>query len=356
MNAAPNSQEPGNAVRERQVSPDWKDAIAPFARADRGRAILDLTTSFVPYLIGWALMYLALDISYFLVLALAIPTAGFLQRIFIVFHDCTHGSFAPGKRANAWIGRVAGLFVFSPFGAWRHSHAMHHASAGDLDRRGDGDVPTLTVAEYAARSRKGRLAYRLFRNPAIMFTIGPIWSLVIGPRIWSRDQRPRIRHSVQLTNLALASTIAAVCFLIGWQNFVLIQGPLLLIAGAAGVWLFYVQHQYEDVYWERTDSWNYANAALQGSSYLRLPQPLQFFTGNIGLHHVHHLSAKVPNYNLQRAHDSCELFHTVPQLTIRDGLQATRLKLWDEDAGRLVTFAEARRSTAPSVLQAGQLA
>lgn len=332
----------------KQERPYWREDLEPFARADLGRSVLDIATSVVPYLAGWVLMYLALDVSYLLTLAIAIPTSGFLMRTFIVFHDCTHGSFMPSKRGNVWVGRVAALLVFQPFGAWRHSHAMHHASAGDLDRRGDGDVPTLTVAEYTSRSRMSRLGYRLFRNPGIMFTIGPVWSLVIGPRIWSKSQRPRIRHSVQLTNLALALLIGAVCLAVGWQAFVAIQLPLVLIGGALGVWMFYVQHQYEDVYWERSETWSYADAALQGSSYLKLPQPLQFFTGNIGLHHVHHLSAKVPNYYLQEAHDSCEVFDDVPVLNIRDGLRCTRLKLWDEDGGRLVTFGEAWASVKPA--------
>jgi len=319
----------------------WREGLAPFMRADLGRALLDVATSVVPYLGLTVLMYLSLDLSYLLTLALAIPASGFLLRTFIVFHDCTHGSFLPSRRGNIWLGRFVGLLVYSPFGAWRHSHVMHHASAGDLDRRGDGDVPTLTVDEYVSRSRLSRLGYRLFRNPLVMFGIGPLWSLVIGPRIWSSKQRPRVRHSVLLTNLAVALAVGALCWLIGWQAFLLIQGPMVMLAGAAGVWLFYVQHQYEDVYWERSGSWDYAEAALRGSSFLKLPKLLQFFTGNIGLHHVHHLSAKVPNYSLQRAHDANPVFHDVPVLSLRDGLRCVRFKLWDEDRRRLVGFAEA---------------
>jgi omega-6 fatty acid desaturase (delta-12 desaturase) len=320
----------------------WREALAPYARPHLGRSALDVATSVVPYVALSVGMYFALRVSVLLALALAVPAAGFLLRTYILFHDCTHGSFLPGKRANAILGTVLGLVVFTPFEAWRHSHQVHHATAGDLDRRGVGDVPTLTVAEYRARDRQGRLAYRAFRHPLVMFTLGPIWSMIIGPRLVSRGQRPRLRRSVIRTNVALAAIIGGLCWLIGWKAYLLIQGPTALLAGSAGVWLFYVQHQFEDVYWERAGDWSYADAALRGSSYLRLPKVLQFFTGNIGLHHVHHLSARIPNYNLQRAHDENPVFHDVPVLSLWDGVRAVRLKLWCEQRGRLVTFREAR--------------
>jgi omega-6 fatty acid desaturase (delta-12 desaturase) len=303
---------------------------------------VDLATSVVPYLALTVLMYLCLDVSVWITLALALPAAGFLLRTFIVFHDCTHGSFMPTKRLNRWVGRFAGLLVFQPFANWGHNHAVHHGTAGDLDRRGTGDVPTLTVDEYKARPWKQRLAYRLFRNPLVMFGIGPIWSLMIGPRIWSNSMRPRLRNSVLLTNLALAIVIGAIFWFLGPVAWLLVQMPTAIIAGTAGVWMFYVQHQFEDVYWESSEDWDYADAALQGSSYLKLPKLFQFFSGNIGLHHVHHLSAKVPNYNLQRAHDQNEVFSDVPVLTVRDGLRAVRLKLIDPQSGRLLTWNEAK--------------
>jgi omega-6 fatty acid desaturase (delta-12 desaturase) len=305
---------------------------------------VDIGTSLLPYLALTVVMYLLLPVSYLLVLLVGIPAAGFLLRTYILFHDCAHGSFLPGKAANRWLGRALGIFVMSPYEAWRHSHAMHHASAGDLDRRGDGDVPTLTVAEYNSRGRLGRMGYWLFRHPLVMFGLGPIWALVVGPRLISRAQRPRIRRSVMATNAALVVVLGAVVWLIGWQEYLLIQMPSVLLAGAAGVWLFYVQHQFEDTYWENAGEWSYADAALRGSSYLKLPQPFQFFTGNIGLHHVHHLSARIPNYNLQAAHDDNPVFHDVPTITFWDGIRAVRLKLWDEDKQRLVTFAQARQS------------
>jgi acyl-lipid omega-6 desaturase (Delta-12 desaturase) len=320
----------------------WREELAPYARPRLGRSLLDLATSVVPYLALSVGMYLLLDVSYLLVLALAIPTGGFLLRTYIVFHDCAHGSFLPSKRANAWLGVTLGLLVYESFVSWRHSHAVHHATAGDLDRRGVGDVLTLTVAEYRSSSWRRRLGYRLFRNPVVMFGLGPIYGLVVQPRLVSRSARPRIRRSVILTNIALVVIVGTLCWLVGWREYLLVQVPTVLLAGAAGVWLFYVQHQFEDTYWQSTGDWSYADAALQGSSYLKLPRLLQFFTGNIGLHHVHHLSTKVPNYNLQRAHDNTPIFHAVPTLSLWDGVRAVRLKLWDEERGRLVTFPEAR--------------
>jgi omega-6 fatty acid desaturase (delta-12 desaturase) len=328
-----------------QSNAPWRHALAPYERPHLGRGVADLATSLVPYVTLSVLMYLALDLSYLLALALAIPAAGFLVRTFIVFHDCAHGSFLPSKRANAWLGSGLGVLLFQSFASWRHSHAVHHATAGDLDRRGVGDVLTLTVAEYRASTWQRRLGYRLFRNPLVMFGLGPIYGMVIYPRLFSRSMRPRIRRGVIGTNLALAALVGALCLLVGWREYLLVQGPIMLLAGAAGVWLFYVQHQFEDTYWQSAGDWSYADAALRGSSYLKLPKVLQFFTGNIGLHHVHHLSTRIPNYNLQRAHDENPVFHNVPTLSLWDGLRAVRLKLWDEDQGRLLTFAEARRAT-----------
>ncbi len=328
------SSRPGDAF--------WRQALVPYARPHLGRSLLDLATSVVPYLALSVLMYMALGVSYLVVLVIAIPASGFLMRTFIVFHDCSHGSFLPSRRANTWLGVLLGLLVYSPFLRWRHDHAIHHATSGDLDRRGGGDIRTLTVAEYRGLSPRAQLGYRLFRNPVLMFGVGPIVALLVGPRIVARDARPRMRRSVIRTNIALAVLVGLLCWLIGWRDFLLVQAPTVLLAGSAGIWLFYVQHQFEDAYWTSAEGWSYADAALQGSSYLKLPKALQFFSGNIGLHHVHHLSARIPNYNLQRAHDENPIFHQVPTLSLRDGLRAVRLKLWDEERDRMVTFAEAR--------------
>jgi acyl-lipid omega-6 desaturase (Delta-12 desaturase) len=321
----------------------WREAIAPYEQPSVRRALLDLATSVVPYLALSVAGYLTFGISVWITLGLSVLASGFLLRTFIVFHDCGHGSFFASKRANTWVGRLTAFLVFQPYGKWRHDHAVHHGTAGDLDRRGTGDVMTLTVDEYLDRPWRGRLAYRLFRNPLVMFGIGPLWSLMFAPRIWNREMRPRQLHSVLLTNAALAAVFVPIWWFVGFGAWAAVQLPAAMIAGTAGVWLFYVQHQFEDAYWEQGERWSYAEAALRGSSYLRLPQPFCFFTGNIGLHHVHHLSAKVPNYNLRRAHRELEIFHDVPVLTPADGIRAIRLKLIDPaSGGRLLTWSELR--------------
>src|SRR6478735_10262045 len=243
----------GASGQPRSERPFWRDALAPYAKPNIGRSVLDIATSVVPYLALSYLMYLTLSVSYLLVLVIAVPASGFLLRTYILFHDCTHGSFLPSKRANTWLGVALGLLVFSPFQSWRHSHAVHHATAGDLDRRGVGDVPTLTVAEYYALPRKKRLGYRLFRNPLVMFGLGPIFVLVVQPRVVPRSARRRIKRSVMATNLALAALVAMFCWLIGWRDYLLLQIPTIMLAGATGIWLFYVQHQFEDAYWESAE-------------------------------------------------------------------------------------------------------
>jgi omega-6 fatty acid desaturase (delta-12 desaturase) len=323
----------------RQIGPE---ALAAYARPRLGRSLLEIMTSVVPYLAASVLIYVTRDVSLLLTLALVLLTAGFLVRTFVVFHDCAHGSLLASKRANGYLGRFLGLFVLSPFQRWRHDHAIHHATSGDLERRGVGDIITLTVAEYRARGLRGRVAYRVIRNPVVMFGLGPVIAMVVGPRIATRSQRPRMRHSVLGTDVVLLVAVGGLCWLIGWENFLLVWAPPAMLAGSIGIWLFYVQHQFEDAYWQDAAGWDYADAALRGSSYLKLPKIMQFFTGNIGLHHVHHLNARIPNYNLQRAHDENPIFDQVPTLSLRDALRTVKLKLWDEERGKLVTFAQAR--------------
>jgi omega-6 fatty acid desaturase (delta-12 desaturase) len=323
----------------------WREHLSPYAVPHSGRAALCLATSVVPYLALSAAIYLLLGRS-LLALLLGIPAAVFLVRSFIVFHDCTHGSFFASRRANAWLGRSIGLLLYAPFHRWRHDHALHHATAGNLDRRGTGDLHTLTVAEYDALAWKGRLGYRLGRSPLVMFSIGPIVAMVIGPRIVSKGARPRMRHSVLATDAALAVLVGLLVWLIGWRDYLLVLMLPAMLAGSVGIWLFYVQHQFEDAYWNDEGEWSFTDAALRGSSYLKLPALLRFCTGNIGYHHVHHLNAQVPNYNLRRAHDQNPALHDVPTLSLLDGMRATRLKLYDERTGRLVSFRDARRGVA----------
>jgi omega-6 fatty acid desaturase (delta-12 desaturase) len=340
--SAPLACAPDAADTRKVHNPYWTDTLAAYARPSLRRSLACLATSVLPYAALLVAIYLLLAVSLPLALALGVLAAGFLLRTYIVFHDCAHGSFLPSKRANIWLGSALGVLVYAPFHNWRHNHAVHHATAADLDRRGQGDVPTLTVAEYHARDFRGRLGYRLFRNPLVMFGLGPLFAMILGPRIVPKGARPRIRRSVHATNIALAVMIAGACLLLGWRDFLLVQAPAALIAGAAGIFLFYVQHQFEDTFWERNSDWTFVDAALRGSSYLKLPRVLQFFSGNIGLHHVHHLNARIPNYNLQAAHDENPMFHAVPTLSLWDGIRAVRLKLWDEDGRRLVTFADGR--------------
>src|SRR3954447_7330631 len=321
---------------------DWRAALAPYARPEVGRSVLDVATSLVPYVALLIAMHFLLDVSPWLAAPLMIPAAGFLVRTYIVFHDCAHGSFLPGKRANAWLGSCLSLFLYANYSAWRHHHAIHHATAGDLGRRGLGDVRLMTVAEYRASTTRQRFSYRAYRNPLVMFGLGPLVELVIQPRFVPRPSRPRIRRAVHATNAALAFLLAALCVLVGWKELILLQLPMVWLAGATGIFLFYVQHQFEDVYWERSSDWDYADAALSGSSHLRLPKVLQFFTGNIGLHHVHHLSARIPNYRLQRAHDDLpSLFAGVPTLSLSDAFRCLRLKLYDEERRQLVGVRDA---------------
>ena len=329
-------------TRESSRSP-WRETLAPFAVPCAMRGVLSVATSLIPYLALSVAIYLTLGVSLPLTVVLAVLAGGFLVRVFVMFHDCAHGSLLPSRRANNVLGTVLGLLVLSPFTRWRHDHAVHHATAGDLDRRGVGDIVTLTVAEYNARSWRGRLGYRLTRNPLVMFGLGPIFAMIIGPRIVARDARPRMRNSVLVTDAMLAVLVAVAVWAMGWQHFLIVWAPAAMLAGSAGIWLFYVQHQFEDAYWKNGADWSYADAALQGSSHLKLPAILRFFTGNIGLHHVHHLNARIPSYHLPRAHAASPLFAAVPTLTFWDGVRAVRLKLWDAEACKLVTFRQARR-------------
>jgi omega-6 fatty acid desaturase (delta-12 desaturase) len=316
--------------------------LEQYAHSDLRRSLAALATSLVPFLALWAAMFAAYRVSYLLVLLLAVPAAGFMVRTYILFHDCVHGSFLRSRAGNAWLGRVLGLLAFTPYARWRYEHLVHHATAGDLDRRGVGDVPMSTVAEFEAMSPGARLGYRLYRNPFVMYLLGPIYSTFIMQRMQTPAARKRLRRSVWSTNVAALLLVAALVLAFGWQAVLLVELPIVVLAGGAGIWLFYVQHQYPGSYWVRTDDWNYTDAALYGSSYLALPRVLQFFTGNIGFHHVHHLNPKIPNYNLQRAHDEQPFLHATPALSFVDGLRATGLKLYDEATGQLVTWKQVR--------------
>jgi omega-6 fatty acid desaturase (delta-12 desaturase) len=319
----------------------WRELLREYARPRIGLALFSLLTSVGGYLAVSVGMYFALRVSILLTLAL-MPLAGaFLLRTFIVFHDCAHGSFFASRKANQFLGRVTATMVMQPFTAWRHQHNVHHATSGDLDKRGTGDVPTMTLAEYEAASPKARFMYRAFRNPAVMFGIGPIIAMIIGPRIPGKGTPKKLKDSMLWTDAALVVVAGLLIWAIGPWRLLLIWAPPALMAGSAGIWLFYVQHQFEDVYWKRGCEWSYADAALRGSSFLNLPKPLAWATGNIGFHHIHHLSSRVAFYNLPRTHRELEVFQSVPVLSMTDGFRCTRFKLYDETTDQLITWAQA---------------
>jgi omega-6 fatty acid desaturase (delta-12 desaturase) len=327
--------------------PDWRRAVVPFQQADTRRSVWQLLNSLLPYFALLVLMYASLSVSYWLTLALAVLASGFMMRVFIIFHDAGHGSFFRSQRANDVTGIITGIITFTPYYAWRHSHAIHHATSGDLDRRGVGDVWTLTVDEYVAASRWKRAAYRFYRFPLVTFGLGPLFMFVISHRFYDKSTTgARERHSVVWTNLALLAIVVVAALTIGLDKYVLIQLPIILIGGAAGVWLFYVQHQFEGMVWERHDQWNYVEAALQGSSFYKLPRVLQWFTGNIGFHHIHHLSPRIANYHLEPCHNSSPLFQAVPPITLRASLKSLEFRLWDERTRRLVGFSAVKERRA----------
>lgn len=304
-----------------------------------------MTNSVGPYLLGASAMFLTIRRGwpFWATLLIALPTSGFLVRVFILFHDCVHGSFVRSQRVCRVIGRVLGLLVFTPFEHWRQSHVSHHASAGDLDRRGMGDVWTLTTDEYWSSHRLRRLMYRVFRNPVFMLGFGPIVSFLIAQRIPPAGGSRQRRRSVVYTNLAIVCVVVAAALTVGVKSYLLVQLPLIFVAGVFGIWLFYVQHQFEPSYWTRREAWNAVDAALRGSSYYRLPRVLQWFSGNIGLHHLHHLRPKIPNYRLQPCLDATPELNVPSALTLWGSLRCLRLNLWDEQNQSFVSFREARR-------------
>ncbi len=327
---------------------DWKAIVAQYSIPSLPKAIWQIVNTFVPYFTLWYLMYLSLSVSYWITLALAVLAGLLLVRVFIIFHDCGHGSFFKSRRANDILGFITGMLTFTPYGHWRWQHSVHHATSGDLDRRGDGDIWTLTVKEYLESSPSRRFFYRIARNPFVLFVLAPLGLFLIYQRFPSANAKGKDRRSVIWMNIAVTAMVAFGCWLFGWQNYLLMQLPVTMTAGAAGIWMFYVQHQYEDTYWEHRDEWDYTTAALQGSSFYKLPKILQWFTGNIGFHHIHHLGSKIPNYNLERCHNSHEIFQQVKPLTFLESLKCISLRLWDEESRRLVGYSHLKKLRADS--------
>ncbi len=344
MSAEPekvNDEVPG---RPESRASDWRKVVARYQGSHVGRSLFQLVTTLGLLVVTLVAMHRMLHVAPLVTIALILPAAGFIIRTFIIMHDCSHGSFLPWPKVNDTVGFITGVLTLTPYAQWRREHALHHASSGDLDRRGNGDVTTITVREYLALNRWGRFRYRLFRNPAVLLGLGPLHMMVLQ-RFRSRGIATGTKQlwNVWMTNVAIGGLIATLILAAGAQSLLVIYLPAYYLATMAGVWLFYVQHQFEDAYWESHENWDYATAAVQGSSYLRLPRVLQWFTGSIGLHHVHHLGPRIPNYMLQRAHDENPIFHEAPVMTIRKGVRALGLTLYDEQQRHMIRFKDLRR-------------
>ncbi len=320
--------------------PDVRPALTPYRKPSRGKAIWQLVNTLVPYAGLWYLMILSIQqgLSYWWTLALSVVAAAFLVRLFILFHDCVHESFLPSKRANTWVGRLLGILVFTPFDDWRLSHLRHHVSYANLDTRGFGDIWTLTLREYAQSPPLKRLLYRLYRNPVVLLGLGAIFNFLLSNRLPSRKVQHKQRMSVVFTDLAIVAVFLLAAQTIGWQVYLMIQLPVLWLAGMGGIWLFYVQHQFDGGYWARKDEWDPMRAAMEGSSFYKLPTVLRWFSANIGYHHIHHLNARIPNYRLPECYSEVPALRAREPLTLWQSLKAFRLKLWDESREKMVAF------------------
>jgi acyl-lipid omega-6 desaturase (Delta-12 desaturase) len=321
---------------------EWKKIVAEYQESSTGRAVWQIVNTLGPYFLLWYLMYRSLAVSWWLVIPLAVLAGALLVRAFIIFHDCGHGSFFKSQRANDITGFVTGVLTFTPYYHWRWEHSLHHATTGDLDRRGVGDIWTMTIQEYIESSRWKRFAYKLARNPFVLFVIAPLYLFLLQQRFPKSRADIRESNSVWYMNSAILAMVLVLGWIFGFMNYLIIQLIVTAVAGAMGVWMFYIQHQFEDAYWEKHEEWDYTAAALQGSSFYKLPRVLQWFSGSIGFHHIHHLSSRIPNYNLERCHNSHPIFQTVKPITIRISLKSLLLRLWDEQHKKLVGYRRMR--------------
>lgn len=335
---------PAAPLESKKSPSQWKQLTAPYCGPDTQKSLLQLSTTFGMFVLLWTAMYWSLEIHYALTLLLSLPTAGFLVRLFMIQHDCGHGSYFKQRWARDWVGFCIGVLTLTPYQYWRQSHAYHHSHSGDLDYRGFGDIETLTVKEYLARSKWDRLRYRLFRNPLVLLVIGPAFHFIIKHRYpWGIPAKwKEAWRSVWKTNAAILGIILLMGFTMGFGKFIMIQAPITLLASSIGVWLFYVQHQFEYTYWHHHEDWNYFDAAVHGSSHLVLPTPLQWLTANIGIHHIHHMDSQIPNYKLEECLRSNPDFQSAHKITIADTWKLFRLTLWDEDNQVLIRFKDLR--------------
>ena len=317
-----------------------KKGIAPYEKANVKVSVRQLLNTIPPFFLLWFLAYQSLQVSVLLAVVIAIVAAGFLVRVFIIFHDCTHNSFFSSRKANDRLGTILGIMTLFPYEKWKRDHNIHHATSGNLDKRGTGDIWIMTVNEYLQASFWQKLIYRLYRNPFVMFVLGPLYLLLVSNRKNHKGAKRKERINTHVTTSAAVIIYALVIMLIGWQAFLIIQGTILFVAASLGIWLFYVQHQFEDAYFENKDEWDYVKAAIDGSSYYQLSKPLQWLTGNIGFHHVHHLSPRVPNYYLETVHETNPSLQRVTTITLRTSLKALRFRLYDENQKTFISFRE----------------
>ncbi|WP_411954555.1 fatty acid desaturase [Alkalibacillus sp. S2W] len=321
-----------------------KQDIKPFESSGTKSSVWQLVNTLPPFFLLWFLAYEAISVSLILSIGLSVLAGGFMVRVFIIFHDCCHGSFFKNRKLNHFVGTVTGILTMFPYRKWKREHSIHHATSSNLDKRGTGDVWVMTVEEYKKSSKMERLQYRLYRNPFVMFVLGPVYLFLITNRRNRKDAKKTERQNTYLINISIIGITALLIWAIGWTSFLIVQLPIAFIAGSLGIWLFYVQHQFEDSYFEDESEWDYVKAAIDGSSYYKLPRVLQWITGNIGYHHVHHLSPKVPNYNLEKVHESIPPLQQATTITMGTSLKSIRFKLFDEKSKTFVHFKEINES------------
>lgn len=315
-----------------------REIVKPYATSNYKASIIQMLNTIIPFLILWFLAYKSLSLSIWFALPIDLLASAFVIRIFIIFHDCAHLAFFKNKKLNRIIGTITGIITLFPYEQWKNEHAIHHATSSNLDKRGTGDIWVMTIDEYLAASFWKKLSYRLYRNPFVLFGLGPIFLYLIKNRFNRIDAKLKERINTYITNSAIATVYTVLIWVIGWQAFLIIQLPILMVAGSLGIWLFYVQHQFEDSYYENEEKWDYVKAAVDGSSFYKLPKILQWISGNIGYHHVHHLIPRVPNYNLEKAHKATPELQHVTTITLTTSLQSLRYHLYNEKIKSFVSF------------------
>ena len=324
----------------KQPKKDYQKELIKYAKPSLWRSVWQIINSFIPYIGLWILIVLSLSVSYWLTAGLILLASGFLVRLFIIFHDCGHGSFFRSKKASRIVGSFFGILAFTPYDKWHNQHMKHHATVGNLDKRGVGDVWTMTKEEFLASDKQTKFKYKMYRNPFIMFGLGPLAVFLVTNRFTYKWMTKKEKQNIWFTNLILVAIFIGIGFFIGFFTFLILQVLVLYIAAIAGFWLFYLQHQYEDVSWFRQEDWDFKTVALKGYSYIKFPKILQWFSGNIGFHHIHHMNARIPNYNLQKCYREFPVFQKVKPVTFLSSLKTLTFRLWDEKLHKLVGYSK----------------